>query len=236
MRIQLKNALIIFAKRPVPGRVKTRLSPPLSLAEAAGLYRAMLLDVIAKAATLPGVDKHIFYVPEEGAAAFFAETAPGMACSPQDGDDLGERMANAFRALFAAGYGRVAIIGSDLPDLPLSRVEEAFALLESGEADAVFGPSEDGGYFLVAMGELHGGLFREIPWSSGEVLEMSLARGREAGLRVSFLPVWHDVDTMEDLRRPELLDEGNDAPRTREFIRSISDKYGKNLSNHIKQG
>lgn len=221
---QLKKALILFAKRPVPGRVKTRLSPPLSLEEAAGLYRAMLLDVIAKAAPLPGVDKHIFHEPDELAAPFFAETAPGMACAPQQGEDLGQRMANAFRELFAAGYGSVAIIGTDLPSLPVAYIEEAFALLESGGPDVVFGPSEDGGYYLVAMGELHGGLFREIPWSSGEVLEKSLERGAEAGVRVSLLPVWHDVDTREDLGRPELLDEENGAPLTREFLRSVAGK------------
>lgn len=217
---QLKKALIVFAKRPAPGRVKTRLSPPLSPEEAAGLYRCMLLDILAKAATLAGVEKHVYYEPDEAAAAFFAETAPTMARAPQEGNDLGERMANAFAELFAAGYGRVAIIGTDLPDLPMGYIEEAFRRLESGEIDAVFGPSEDGGYYLLAMRELRGELFRDVPWSSGEVLEKSLAMAEAAGVRVSLLPVWHDVDTADDLNRPELLDMENGAPRTREFIMS----------------
>lgn len=217
---QLKKALIIFAKRPAPGRVKTRLSPPLSPEQAAELYRCMLLDTLAKAATFSGSEKHIFYEPDELAAAFFTESAPGIACTPQEGEDLGARMANAFRRLLALGYGRVAIIGTDLPDLPMEYVDEAFGLLESGKADAVFGPSEDGGYYLVAMGELHGELFRDIPWSSGEVLEKSLGKAAEAGVRVSLLPVWHDVDTADDLLRPELRDDGNGAPLTREFLKS----------------
>jgi len=216
----LKKALIIFAKRPVPGRVKTRLSPPLTPEQAAELYRCMLEDILAKTATLAGVDKRIFYEPDEDAATFFSGIAAGMTCAPQAGIDLGERMANAFGQLLAEGYGRVAIIGTDLPDLPLARVEEAFGLLESGGVDAVFGPSEDGGYYLLAMGELHGELFRDVPWSTGEVLEKSLERAKEAGVRVALLPVWHDVDTADDLHRPELLDEGNGAPRTREFIGS----------------
>ncbi|MCM2359171.1 MAG: TIGR04282 family arsenosugar biosynthesis glycosyltransferase [Geobacteraceae bacterium] len=215
---ELKKALIIFAKRPVPRRVKTRLTPPLSPEEAAALYRCMLLDVLAKVATLAGVAKHIFYEPEEHAAAFFAQIAPGMARAPQRGEDLGERMANAFGELLAMGYGQVAIIGTDLPDLPLTYVEEAFGRLATDGIDALFGPSEDGGYYLLAMRELHDGLFRDVPWSSGEVLAKSLERAKQAGARVSLLPTWHDVDTADDLERPELLDPGNGAPRTREFL------------------
>lgn len=215
---KLKKGLIIFAKRPVPGRVKTRLSPPLSPEEAAELYHRMLEDVLAKGGTQAGVDKWVFYEPDAGAAQFFAGLAPEMSHVPQEGNDLGERMANAFRRLLALGYGMIAIIGSDLPDLPAAYVEEAFRRLESGTADAIFGPSEDGGYYLVAMGELHENLFRDVPWSSGEVLATSLARAKDSGLTVSLLPLWHDVDTAEDLERPELLDAGNGAPRTREFI------------------
>ncbi|HLO25188.1 MAG TPA: TIGR04282 family arsenosugar biosynthesis glycosyltransferase, partial [Geobacteraceae bacterium] len=119
MSEELKKGLIIFAKRPVPGRVKTRLSPPLSPEQAAGLYRCMLEDILAKAAIIPGVEKWIFYETDTGAPAFFAGIAPGMACTHQRGADLGERMASAFAELFAMGYGRVAIIGTDIPDLPL---------------------------------------------------------------------------------------------------------------------
>ncbi len=218
MHTKFNKALIIFAKRPVPGRVKTRLSPPLSPEQAAELYRCMLEDILAKTANLAGVDQRIFYEPDEDAAAFFSGIAAGVTCAPQEGKDLGERMANAFEELLAEGYGRVAIIGTDLPDLPLGYVEDAFELLESGEHDAVFGPAEDGGYYLLAMGEMHGELFRDVPWSTGEVLQKSLERGKEAGLSVALLPVWHDVDTADDLHRPELIDGGNGAPRTREFL------------------
>ncbi|HLO25494.1 MAG TPA: TIGR04282 family arsenosugar biosynthesis glycosyltransferase, partial [Geobacteraceae bacterium] len=150
--------------------------------------------------------------------AFFAGIAPWMACTPQRGADLGERMASAFAELFAMGYGRVAIIGTDLPDLPLEYVEEAFRRLANRKVDAVFGPAEDGGYYLIAMRKLHGGLFRDIPWSSGTVLARSLERAEEDGIRTALLPPWHDVDTAGDLYRPELMDEKNGAPLTRAFI------------------
>lgn len=213
-----RKALIIFAKRPAPGRVKTRLSPPLTLEEAAELYHCMLKDILEKVSTLFNVDSHIFYEPEEQAAAYFKQAAPAMDRHPQNGKDLGERMAAAFEELFAAGYRHAAIIGTDIPDLPVEYVTEAFTELESRRVDAVFGPTEDGGYYLLAMGKLHAELFREIRWSSREVLETSLERAKTAGITVSLLPTWHDVDIAKDLERPELLDEGNGAPRTREFI------------------
>ncbi|MBI1919813.1 MAG: TIGR04282 family arsenosugar biosynthesis glycosyltransferase [Geobacter sp.] len=214
-----RKALIIFAKRPIAGRVKTRIFPHLSLEEAAELYRCMLEDILEKVLAISGVDRHVFYEPGEHAATYFAQIAPQMNPSPQKGNVLGERMANAFAEMFSAGYEHVAIMGTDIPDLPLKYVKSAFKKLESNECDAVFGPSDDGGYYLLAMGKLYPDLFREIRWSSGEVLETSIERANTAGIRVSLLPTWHDVDTGKDLERPELLDEGNGAPRTREFIK-----------------
>jgi uncharacterized protein len=215
---ELKKALIIFAKRPAAGRVKTRLSPPLQPEQAAELYRCMLADTLAKAASLAGPDRYLFYEEEAQAASYFSGIAGGMTCLPQQGHDLGERMAAAFRRLFDEGYGAVAVIGTDSPDLPPECVREAFRLLGSGEADAVFGPSRDGGYYLLAMKQFHDRLFRDIPWSSGVVLQRSLEHATAAGVTVALLPVWHDVDSAVDLHRPELLDEGNGAPLTREFL------------------
>jgi uncharacterized protein len=235
MSLSFKKALILFAKRPVPGRVKTRLSPPLTLEEAAELYRRMLEDILAKTARLDGVARFLYYEPDPEAAPFFDRFVPGIAPAPQRGADLGERMATAFGELFAAGYGEVAIIGTDLPDLPVAFIEESFLRLATAGIDAVFGPSEDGGYYLLAMRELHGSLFRDIPWSSEKVLELSLEKGKQAGLGISLLPVWHDVDTAMDLKRPELLDEGNGAPLTREFLKNRLKAEG-NLANPARHG
>lgn len=218
------KSLIIFAKQPVAGRVKTRLCPPLTPAQAADLYGCMLADVLAKAARLPGVTSLLFYQDEAGAAAWFATHAPALARFPQLGSDLGARMAAAFGQAFRLGATTVAIIGSDSPDLPPDRIGQAYRLLANGQTDAVFGPSEDGGYYLLAMNRLHGELFRGIEWSTGTVLEKSLARAKAAGIRTALLPTWHDVDTAADLARPELRDETNDAPMTRSFLNRLRAK------------
>lgn len=224
-----KQALIIFAKRPVPGRVKTRLAPPLTAVEASLLYECMLRDTLCRTSRLAGIDQILFYANEPDAAPFFRRLAPSTPLFPQQGKDLGERMANAFRTAFTHGYREVAIIGSDSPDLPLPFIKNAFAPLANDEAGAVFGPSEDGGYYLVALNQMHAELFGGIEWSRSDVLARSLGKAAEAGIRVALLPGWYDVDRIEDLQRPELRDRENDAPLTREFIESRLGTRGTGL-------
>jgi rSAM/selenodomain-associated transferase 1 len=222
---QLKKALLIFAKCPLPGMVKTRLIPPLSPEQAADLYRCMLSDIMAKVTPLPDLDRFLFY--EEGGAAreYFARSSLGLTSFPQQGKDLGERMAEALRTVFAMGHSAAVVIGTDSPDLPISFIETAFDRLERGEGTAVFGPTEDGGYYLAGMMRLYRELFLDIPWSSAAVLRETLKRAKEAGIGSSLLPIWHDVDTAADLDRPELSDEGNGAPLTREFIANWRKTY-----------
>jgi rSAM/selenodomain-associated transferase 1 len=218
MSEQLKKALLIFAKQPVPGKVKTRLSPPLFPEEAAELYRCMLGDVLATAAALTDVKQYLFYDGGEEALEYFRERAPAMTCVPQRGKELGERMENALRDVFSHGNGAAVIIGSDSPDLPAAFIEDAFGRLGQGEDVVVVGPSEDGGYYLIGMASLNRHLFRDIPWSSAHVMEETLKRAYGAHIAVSLLPMWRDVDTAADLERPELRDGRNGAPLTREFL------------------
>ncbi len=213
-----RKALLIFAKQPIPGKVKTRLVPPLSPEQAAALYRCMVEDVLAGVAQFRDIDRFLFYEDGEGAREFFRKKVTGMTLAPQRGDDLGKRMAAAFGAVFALGYKAAVIIGSDAPDLPLSYIEEAFARLDNGGDGAVFGPCEDGGYYLLGLTRLADGLFLDVPWSSGAVLGESLKRAAGAGMEVSLLPVWHDVDRPADLVRAELLDEASGAPLTRAYL------------------
>lgn len=222
MPVDRKKALIIFAKCPAPGSVKTRLVPHLSPAEAAELYRSMLLDTLIKTNEFSGTARFLFYADELGADRFFRDIASGMPRLPQHGSDLGERMMAAFRHVFSEGYDQAVIIGTDSPDLPQDYILRAYELLGERGSDLVFGPSEDGGYYLLGMRMLHAGLFRNIQWSSASVLQESLMRAKEAGLQSSLLPRWYDVDQAEDLLRPELLDETNGAPLTREFIRNLT--------------
>lgn len=211
------RALIIFAKQPLPGRVKTRLSPPLSSESAAELYACMLRDTVARAGELAGVRLCIYYQDDAGAGDYFARIAPTVDARPQRGTDLGERMAGAFADLFREGHDRVAIIGSDSPDIPLDYIRQSFDLLGEG-TDAVFGPCEDGGYYLLAMGKLWHELFRELPWSRPELLRDSLERAGKAGITTALLPPWYDMDTVADLDR--VLSGGGIpcAPLTDDFL------------------
>lgn len=209
----MKCALAVFAKTPIPGRVKTRLAPALSPAEGAELYRCMLFDTVARVRRLP-VETVIFY---DGDEAFFRNAFPSLLLVPQREAGLGQRLESAFSELAALGYGNRVVIGTDAPDLPMPFIDEAFQRLEEG-IDAVFGPAEDGGYYLVALRGESRGLFRGVPWSTPEVLAESRQRAREAGLSTALLPSWYDVDSYADLFRPGLLDPHNDAPLTRSFL------------------
>ncbi|MFZ3207928.1 MAG: TIGR04282 family arsenosugar biosynthesis glycosyltransferase [Geobacteraceae bacterium] len=215
----MKQALIIFARQPLPGQVKTRLTPPLTPEEAAELYRGMLLDILARTRALVGVERLLFHSGESEADKYFRRTSPDLPIFPQIGSDLGERMTAAFETAFALGHKRVAIIGSDSPDLPLDFIAAAFTELASGRHEAIFGPTEDGGYYLIAMSRLRRELFQGITWGSGTVLKDSLRQADSAGIKVALLQCWYDVDTASDLARPMLRNEANGAPLTREFIR-----------------
>ena len=132
--------LIIFAKEPRPGQVKTRLSPPLSPEEAAQLYHSFLQDILEEMARVPEVRLAVAFSPP-GAQVFFRGLAPpGTDLFPQEGADLGERMARAFARGFAAGFGPVLLRGSDVPDLPAAVVSEAKEVLAAGQAQVVLGP------------------------------------------------------------------------------------------------
>ena len=144
----MSEALAIFAKAPVPGFAKTRLTPPLTPAEAAQVYEASLEAVVA-AALGSGVEVTIFFDPAHEGEAYFASAYPAIRRLPQEGEGLGDRLANAFDTLFSHGFQRVSIIGADSPTLPAAYLAEAFATLRG--TDVVLGPTLDGGYYLVGL-------------------------------------------------------------------------------------
>jgi rSAM/selenodomain-associated transferase 1 len=193
------RTVILMAKAPAAGAVKTRLCPPLSPAEAARFYEGMLLEAAGCLRAVPAVRRIVSYAPPD-AASYFGEGAfGGFGIGPQRGADLGERMTNAIGEAFAGGARQVAIVGADCPGLSPGRITQAFAELGSG-ADAVFGPTPDGGFYLAAFNAFPGGLFgRGIAWSTGTVLADVAARCRKAGMAWSLLPEERDVDTPEDL-------------------------------------
>jgi rSAM/selenodomain-associated transferase 1 len=191
------NALIVVAKKPVPGQTKTRLCPPFSPESAAEFYHCLMLDTLALMARLKAADRVVAFTPHS-ARAYFESLAPnGFGLVPQRGSDLGERLANALGHQFDLGYRRVAIMNSDGPTLPLVCLEEAFSGLDG--ADVTLGPGHDGGYYLVGMKRLHRELFQGITWSTEHVIPQTLEICRRQGLSVHQLPEWYDVDVAADL-------------------------------------
>jgi rSAM/selenodomain-associated transferase 1 len=213
------TALVVFAKAPRVGAVKTRLCPPLSPVAAARLYRCFLLDTLDRVQAVRGVTPAVAYAPR-GARAFFAAARPGMLLVPQGGGDLGVRMARVVEDLFARGYAAVVIVGADSPTLPLRHLRAAIRLLGSAAADGVIGPSEDGGYYLIGLRAPCPALFAGVSWSSTRVLTQTLVKARRACRRLRVLPAWYDVDTVADLHRlaRELRRTRERAPRTRRWL------------------
>ena len=196
---QMEKLLVIVAKQPIPGRVKTRLFPKLSPGAAADLYRCFLQDRIKEVSSFTGVDRAIAYTPEDAKETFVSLASDGFKLFAQQGKHLGERLNNIFLEKLSQGYKAVSIVDSDSPDLPKSLINESFELLLSRQADIVLGPCYDGGYYLVGMRKPHPELFRNIPWSTENVLSVTLEKAKKMGLNVKLLSIWNDLDTFEDL-------------------------------------
>lgn len=202
-----KKALAVMFKAPEPGKVKTRLVPPLTYGQAAGLYGCFIKDVLNTAKGIEGVD---IYGAFAGSIKDGADY--GVNLFGQEGTGLGERIYGVFRALFLKGHERAVVIGSDSPDIPPENIKDAFVLLDSTEL--VLGPALDGGYYLVAMKRLMDEPFKDIPWSTGAVLDATVKRAKEAEISFKLLQPWHDIDTIHDLAR---LDRAA-APLTANFL------------------
>lgn len=194
----MTKGLIVFAREPVPGWVKTRLAAAIGDQAAAEQYETMLRDVLNTARQLAGVEAVVYWSCEEEALPRLAERYRCRSRMQSSGD-LGQRMRAAFEEMFAGGCESCCIIGSDAPDLPVEYICMAFQLLASGQSDAVFGPSRDGGYYLLGLRRMCHELFAGISWSSPVVLEQSLAAARRAGMSPELLPPWQDIDTIDDL-------------------------------------
>jgi rSAM/selenodomain-associated transferase 1 len=195
----MKKGLIVFAREPLPGTVKTRLAASIGNHAAAELYESMLRDVLKSARQLRDVDTVVYWDCEEESLPVLAERYECNARRQSQGS-LGQRMQTALEEMFATSCDVCCIVGSDAPDLPISFIQDAYELLAESQWDLVFGPSRDGGYYLLGQREVWPQLFTNIPWSSADVLEKSLAAARVSGLTAALLPEWQDIDTLEDLR------------------------------------
>jgi rSAM/selenodomain-associated transferase 1 len=200
----LSTALIIFAKAPIPGQVKTRLCPPLTHDEAATLHGSFVLDTLerTKAAVVRlkvPFDRYLACAPSSTLVFFkIMEARHAVKLIDQKGEDLGSRMHHAFETFFKQGYRHVLIVGTDVPSLPLGYYQQALELLE--KYDLVLGPALDGGYYLIGLNQPTPTLFENMPWSTDRVLPLTRTTAETLGLSIALLPEWRDIDRLEDLQ------------------------------------
>jgi rSAM/selenodomain-associated transferase 1 len=225
----MKEALIVFAKPPVAGRVKTRLYTLLSPDEAAQLYEAFLDDSLDQYGSL---GRDVFLYLSDASKAYIESRAQnGIITRGQQGQGLGQRMSRAFLDLFLLGYQSLVVIGTDHPSLPSAFVDRAFEELREPRS-IVVGPAEDGGYYLLGMNDFFPVLFEDMTFSDEHVFEQTMKRAATTTGTVSVLPLWYDVDTSDQLPRllRDLRASDAHAPRTRRLLETLQQKYGSKWS------
>jgi len=196
-----KNALIIFTRNPELGKVKTRLAKSIGDESALAVYK-YLLNHTEKEARSIKAKKTVYYSVEIHHNDIWGDNLYHK--DLQQGNDLGERMLNAFKGQFEKGCENVIIIGSDLPRLSSEIVEKGFKVLQNH--DVVMGPAQDGGYYLLGMRQLEEALFKNKSWSTKQLLEETISELINKNLSFSLLETLNDIDTFEDLKEhPELL-------------------------------
>ncbi|MEN6326747.1 MAG: TIGR04282 family arsenosugar biosynthesis glycosyltransferase [Syntrophomonas sp.] len=204
----MKTGIIIMSRIPEPGYTKTRLLGKLSPNECAVFHRACLRD-ICRVVRNTGITAYLYYTGsalEEGdpgghGAGFeqwqlAPEDYPYFIMRRQKGLQLGERMLNAAGEVLP-DHDAVIFLGSDMPCLTPALLQESINRLHTN--DLVIGPAEDGGYYLLAIKNVHKALFQDIPWSTAGVLDATLQAAAQGGLIYSLLPVHSDIDTWDDL-------------------------------------
>ena len=194
------SALLVFAKVPRPGRVKTRLSPPLTPVQAAELYDAFLRDALDRYQAWSRQSGAEVRLHLAGAARVPDGLVPdGVEVLPQRGDGLGARMLLAFVQAFAAGHDRAVVVGTDHPTLPVAFFDAALSALDD-PLTAVLGPSDDGGYYLLGLNDVAPDLF-DMRYSHPDVFADTLDRVMELDMTPVVLPPHYDVDDGAALAR-----------------------------------
>lgn len=191
-----KNAFILFLKYPERGAVKTRLAKALGDDLTYELYQNFLADISAMLNQIKAQTIIVYSGPPDVSFSEF----PGVQCIRQRGGNIGERMYHAFLDVFTQGFEQCVLTGSDSPDLPAVLVNDAFDKLNS--ADVVLGPSSDGGYYIIGCTRksLPLSIFHNIQWSTPCVFPETVKRIAEAGLKLTSLPQWFDIDEFDDLK------------------------------------
>lgn len=212
-----ERTVLLFVKLPEPGKVKSRLARDIGGERALRLYECMVRDTLdmLHGAKIPF---RIVFDPPQASEAMRKWLGKSHSFQPQTGDDLGERMESAFQAVFDEGAREAVLIGSDIPGLTASLVSEAFGAF--GRHDAVIGPANDGGYYLIGFrnSSFTRSIFHAMPWSTGSVFQETLERLRNSARKVFVLPECIDVDTRDDLRTLLSRQSAAGSSRTIDYI------------------
>ncbi len=186
-----KELVIVFVKNIKLGKVKTRLAKTIGNQGAFEVYKE-LVDITKNALENLNTEKRIYF------SEMVIETKwPNLYKAVQIGGDLGERMKNAFLKGFQDGFERIVLIGSDLPDINETHIKNGLEALK--ETDTVFGPAEDGGYYLIGLSKMNELVFNNKPWSQSNLLDETLHELKENNITFSTLETLNDIDTFEDL-------------------------------------
>lgn len=221
-----------MTKAPRAGKVKTRLIPPLTSEEAADLNICFLRDITAaieqvtQDANALGV---AVYTPTGAEDVYHGILPDDFFLVPQRGEVFGERLLFAAEDLLQLGFESVCLINSDSPTVPANVFIEAVQALSNPGDRVVLGPSDDGGYYLIGLKNLHRRIFDEIDWSTERVLKQTIDRVAELHLDLHLLPAWFDVDdraTLQRLCRSLMRPADQSAPATKQFLTNLIAREG----------
>lgn len=242
-------AIAVMSKAPRTGDAKTRLVPPLSATQAAGLSACFIRDAtgnIAAAAQQVPIEGYVAYSPSDAEAEFAPLVADGTKLLPSRHPGLAAGLYDAAYDLLNAGYGAACLINSDSPTLPTALLVDAARKLAAPSDRIVLGPAEDGGYYLIGLKHGHRRLFEDIAWSTPLVFRQTMERAREIGVETAVLPIWYDVDDIASLRRlhAELLTGEEQAgvggiyraPYTAAFLRDLFRDHAGLEAMHARRG
>jgi len=197
----LNKHVIIYARKPEAGKSKTRLGAGIGYEQAAGVYARILftyLGDLLRSGALKDV-QFTLSVADEESVEFFKAAYPEFRVAKQCPGELGERMKASFDDVFSLGADAAVLTGSDIPMLDATWIVKAFERLQ--QTEVVFGPADDGGYFLVGMQVPGWDIFQDIPWSTVEVMHQTQARAAALGLKSELLPGTFDLDTVAEYDR-----------------------------------
>ncbi len=193
-----KAAIMLFARVPIPGKVKTRLIPELGAVRACRLHQAMLACGLEALAQSSAQSRQLWLAGEcRARTGDLLALERGLSVHWQQGADIGERMAWAFQHNFSAGFGRVIVAGSDCPQLTAGHYEQVLGALR--QYDAAIIPALDGGYVVLGLRRWGGFLFSDVPWGTEEVFRITVAKLEAVGWRWCALPPLPDIDQARDL-------------------------------------